>query len=267
MSRVPKRQSPLSPAKDPTAGMAVNDALFRAAFHNSPAMHSIVRFSDAVLVEVNETFTRTLGYSRDEVIGKTPMELNFWVAPERLQAYREQLEMKGFVRDFEVEVRARDGGIRTVLISSEVVDIGGVAYSLSAGVDITQRKRSEKIQQATFQISEAAHAAEDLDGLYARIHAIIKGLMNADNFYIALFDPVSGIISFPYFADERSDKPEPFPLGTGLTGYVLRSGKPLLLDSAMNERRKVIGGQVTFEGAEQICYVETGEPAATWLGG
>ncbi len=58
---------------------------------NSPAMHSIVRFSDGVLVEVNETVTRTLGYSRDEVIGKTPFELNFWVARERLHAYREQL--------------------------------------------------------------------------------------------------------------------------------------------------------------------------------
>lgn len=64
MSRVPDQP--------PNAQNPVNDALFRAAFRNSPAMHSIVRFADAMLVEVNETFTRNLGYSREEVIGKTP---------------------------------------------------------------------------------------------------------------------------------------------------------------------------------------------------
>src|SRR5262245_3301424 len=162
MSRIPIGPSDAPHLNSSDSGSAVNDALFRAAFRNSPAMHSIVRFADAVLVEVNEKFTRTLGYSRDEVIGKTPFELNFWIAPERLQGYREQLETKGFVRDFEVELRAKDGSIRTVLLSSEVVDIDGEQYSLSAGVDISERKRSEKIQQATYQISEAAHAAQDL---------------------------------------------------------------------------------------------------------
>ncbi len=266
MSRIPKRQSRAQKAKRPHSGIAVKDVLVRVAFRNSPAMHSIVRFPDAVIVEVNDTFTRTLGYSRAEVIGKTPFELNFWVAPERLHDYRQQLEIKGRVRDFEVELRAKDGRVRTVLLSSEVVDIDGVPYSLSAGVDISERKRSERIQRATYQISEAARAAQDLSSLYAQIHGTIKGLMPADNFYIALFDPVTGLISFPYFADERSEKPEPFPLGTGLTGYVLRSGKPLLLDAVMNARKKVADGRVAFEGPEPISYTESGEPAATWLG-
>ncbi len=248
------------------SGQVVNDALFRAAFRNSPAMHSIVRFSDAVLLEVNETFTKTLGYSRDEVIGKTPFELNFWVAPESLHRYRQQLETKGFVRDFEVELRAKDGSKRTVLLSSEVVDIDGVPYSLSAGVDISERKRSEKIQQATYQISEAAHAAEDLSSLYPQIHEIIKGLMPAHNFYIALFDPTTELISFPYFVDERSGQPELFPPGTGLTGYVLRTGKALLLDGSMNARKKRVGDKVTFKGFKEISYVESGEPSAIWLG-
>jgi PAS domain S-box-containing protein len=153
-----------------------------------------------------------------------------------------------------------------VILSSEVVEVGGVRYSLSAGVEISERKRREKIQQATYEISEAAHAAEDLSSLYAQIHRIIKGLMHADNFYIALFDPVTGLISFPHFADERSDKPEPFPPGTGLTGYVLRTGKALLLDGSINARKRRVGDKVTFEGFEEISYVESGEPAATWLG-
>lgn len=118
--------------------------LFRKAFHNSPAVHSIVRFPDAVLVEINETFTKVFGYTRHDVLGKNPLEFNFWVVPQHLQMYRQQLETKGFVRGFEVQVRAKDGSIRTVLLSSDLVDIDGVKHSLSAGVDITERKRAEQ---------------------------------------------------------------------------------------------------------------------------
>jgi PAS domain S-box-containing protein len=257
--------SPLPVLGSKEQGERTSD-LFEKAFHNSPAMHSIVRFSDGVLVEVNETFTRTLGYNRDEVLGKTPFELNFWVTPERLQSYRAQLETQGFVRDFETQVRTKEGRIRTVLLSSDLVEIDGTPYSLTAGVDISERKRSEKIQQATYQISESAYAAEDLTSLYAQIHVIIKGLMRAENFYIAVFDSVTELISFPYFIDERSQRPEPFRIGTGLTGYVLHTGRPLLLDAAMNARKQLNGGKVTFEGFEDICYVESGEPSATWLG-
>jgi PAS domain S-box-containing protein len=266
MSRTSKRQPRKATARRRRKVAVVKGGLFQAAFNNSPALQSIVRFPDAVLVEVNETFTKTLGYTRAEVLGKTPFELNFWVAPERLHDYRQQLETKGFVRNFEVEVRTKDGAIRIVLLSSDLVDINGVPHSVSAGVDITARKRSEKIQQATWQISEAAHAAEDLNSLYAQIHQTIKGLMPADNFYIALFDPASGHISFPYFVDARSEKPQPFPPGTGLTGYVLRTGQALLVDGNMNARKVTVGDKVTFRGFEEICYIESGEPSATWLG-
>ncbi len=240
--------------------------LFEKAFHNSPALHSIVRLPEAVLVEVNETFLRTFGYSREELLGKSPLELNFWVYPEKLKNYRVQLLSEGFVRNFETEVRTKGGAIRTILLSSDVVEIEGVKYSLSAGVDITARKRGEQIQQATFQISEAALAAEDLNALYTRIHETVNGLMPARNFYIALFDETSGLISFPYFVDERSDRPEPFPLNTGLTGYVVRTGKSLLMDPAMNARKQKLRGKVSFKGYKELSYVESGKPAATWLG-
>src|SRR5262249_33654778 len=113
------------------------------AFHNSPAVQSIIRFPEAVLVEINERFTKVLGYQREEVIGKTPFELNFWVSPEKLSIYRDQLERHGAVRDFEMDVRAKDGSTRTVLLSSDLVKMDGVPHSITAGVDITARKKAE----------------------------------------------------------------------------------------------------------------------------
>src|SRR5688572_29881041 len=123
MTRSPKRPRSGPKVKRQQGIVAPHDALFRAAFHNSPAVQSIIRFADTVIVEINERFTKVLGYRREEVIGKTPFELNFWVSPERLSVYRDLLQGQSTVRDFEMEVRAKDGSTRTVLLWSDLVQI------------------------------------------------------------------------------------------------------------------------------------------------
>jgi PAS domain S-box-containing protein len=90
--------------------------------------------------------------------------------------------------------------------------------------------------------------------------------MPAENLYLALYDPETQLISFPYHVDEVTPRPAPCPLGTGLTGYVFRLGKPLLVDEAMNARKRKENNTVTFEGYEGIRYVESGIAAAIWLG-
>jgi PAS domain S-box-containing protein len=162
-------------------------------------MHSIVRFPDGVIVEVNDTFAKTLGYRREDVLGKTPLELKFWVTPEKLPAFRNQLETQGSVRNFELDVRAKDGSVRTVLLSSELVDIDGVPHSMSAGVDITDRKRAEaqlregerqlresetRLRESEARFSAAFHASPVLmtiatlpDGTFVEVNdAFIKAL-------------------------------------------------------------------------------------------
>src|ERR1035437_3021557 len=67
--------------------------------------------------------------------------------------------------------------------------------------DVTERKRCERLQQATYRISESVHEAPSLEELLPALHAIVSELMPALNFYIALHDPQSETISFPYFVD------------------------------------------------------------------
>lgn len=133
-------------------------------------------------------------------------------------------------------------------------------------LEIAERRRQEKIQKATYQISEAVHTANDLPSFYAGVHSIVESLMPARNFYIALLDAPSQTISFPYFVDEKAiTPPDPRPIGTGLTGVVLRTGKALLADRALNERSKRIGDAVLLDGFD-APYVEAGRKAAVWLG-
>ena len=76
-----------------------------------------------------------------------------------------------------------------------------------------------------------------MPSFYAAIHEIVRELMYADNFYIALYDDARQMISFPFYRDEvDTDIPDPTvwePIGTGqaagVTGYLLRAGEPMLM--------------------------------------
>jgi PAS domain S-box-containing protein len=120
--------------------------------------------------------------------------------------------------------------------------------------DVTESKRAEQIQLATYRISEAAHAARTLQDLFAAIHRIVGELMPAKNFYIALYDAANDLLTFPYVVDEYDpDFPSKRP-GKGLTEYVLRTGQSLLVTpdvQAELERR----GEVELIGAPSIDWV------------
>jgi two-component system, cell cycle sensor histidine kinase and response regulator CckA len=95
--------------------------------------------------------------------------------------------------------------------------------------DVTARRHAERVQAALYRISEATDLAADLPALYRALHQIIAELMPAESFCIAVQDPQTRKISFPYFTDStQADPPSGEDLGRGLTAYVLRTGQPLL---------------------------------------
>jgi len=120
--------------------------------------------------------------------------------------------------------------------------------------DVTDRKRTEKVNAAAYKISEITNNAENLEELFASIHSIISELMPARNFYIALYDPETGLLSFPYYKDEYDEAPAPKPLSRGLTDYVLRKGEPLLADP-VKFMELVKSGEVELIGAPSIDWL------------
>ncbi len=120
-----------------------SEARFRTVFHNSPALQSLLRAEDSVLVEVNQTFLATLGFQRDEVIGRSPFELAAAEDPSALVAYREKLLAQGHIQHHELALRRCDGRRIRVLLSTYPVTINGTPHFVSAGVDITRQKEAE----------------------------------------------------------------------------------------------------------------------------
>ncbi len=121
--------------------------------------------------------------------------------------------------------------------------------------DITQRMKSERLQKAIYEISDAAQKTFDSQSLYKKIHDVIGTLMPAKNFYIALYNEKTELLSFPYMVDEYDPFYKPKKLGKGLTEYVMRLGKACLIDSQMDLQLR-----------EQKEVELIGTPAAIWLG-
>ena len=116
---------------------------FSKAFHGSNARLAILDAADGRYLDVNEAFIEAYGYSRQEIIGRTSLELGLWAEPgQREEAYR-IYEREGRLRDFESRVRTRSGEVKVVLQSGDYISVGDRRCILSVGIDITDRKRLE----------------------------------------------------------------------------------------------------------------------------
>jgi two-component system cell cycle sensor histidine kinase/response regulator CckA len=151
---------------------------------------------------------------------------------EAALAALQEARKRGAPFALEYRFRRKDGGYAELEDYGVFLrDASGQAIrALGSMREVTGRNRSRAAQQAVYAIAEAASEAHDLGELYPRIHRIIRSLMPADNLLIAQADRDG--LEFLYFADQK-DPPPPgmrLPPGRGITGYVLRTGRPLLTD-------------------------------------
>ncbi|MEE8341291.1 MAG: PAS domain S-box protein, partial [Candidatus Neomarinimicrobiota bacterium] len=122
--------------------------------------------------------------------------------------------------------------------------------------DITEQKKMEKLQSVIYKISQATHSAKNLDELYESIHKLLSDVLDVTNFYIATYDEKEQMLSFPFFKDEEEESPESAqPFGDGLTEYVIKTGKPLLLNRKEEE-------EYTRAGK----FKSTGAMSELWMG-
>lgn len=120
-----------------------SEELFRKAFLTSPDSVNINRLSDGMYVSVNDGFVKMLGYSEEEVIGKTSLELNIWADPQNRKRLVSKLEKDGRVDSFEASFRHKDGRVIIGLMSASILDLEGVPHSINITKDITDRKQIE----------------------------------------------------------------------------------------------------------------------------
>ncbi|HEY7545965.1 MAG TPA: PAS domain S-box protein, partial [Blastocatellia bacterium] len=130
--------------KQTEEALRASEARFSKAFNASPRPMSIIRLRDRCVIDVNESVSRVTGYAREEIIGRTPQELNFWIDDKDRLSVRQALEKEGRISAFEIGFRTRQGPSRQGLFSAEMIEIDGEQCLLATVEDITERKRAEE---------------------------------------------------------------------------------------------------------------------------
>jgi PAS domain S-box-containing protein len=235
---------------------------FAKSFHASPALMLIADLATAKILETNVAFLRTSGFTREEVIGRTSVELGVWVDRAERERVITELRAKGAVHGYETMFRNKHGQPRYVMLNADVFELGGRPAMLITAIDLTERRRREQVQDATYRISRAALSGGDLHSLFAEVHRIVLSLMPARNFYIALLSADGRRVSFPYFSDEhdggRRQTPPSRVLGLGFTEYVIELGRPTLISQA--ELTRVLSARGDYQPPANAPLVRLGAP-------
>jgi PAS domain S-box-containing protein len=157
-----------------------------AAIHDhAPIAIALNRLSDGKLVSVNDAFTKLFEHSREELLGKTSVEVGITDPGSRARV-AEKLAREGSVRDFEVARTTRSGAPCVLTLNVDLVTIAGEKHTLTTIQDITLRKRSEEaLQRSRVGLSRLADASlrvvreTDLDGMLQAISEAALALTGA----------------------------------------------------------------------------------------
>ena len=136
--------------------LIASQAKFAKAFHSSPVALTLTSALDHRYIEVNETFENATGWTRAEVIGRTPLDIGLWVDPSQREDLVERVLKQKSVRNMEIRYRRKDGGQGVALGSGEFMEFEGEPCVLAAIVDITDRQRAEEaLRHKQHELAEA----------------------------------------------------------------------------------------------------------------
>ncbi len=205
---------------------------------------------------VNKACERILGYTAAESIG---MDLSQAVAPDYLQTARKRLgqmvDQKGPFA-FEAEMVAKDGHRVILEVNSRLIYQDGKPSGVQGiARDITERKRAEAERQVISEIATGITTTSNLHELLQLIHTSISKILYAKNCYVALYEKNTGLLHLPLCVDQYDPVAPSMKIGNGLSAYVFRTGRSMLLtEKAVQEL--IAQGEVELIGSL----------AAVWLG-
>lgn len=156
------------------AGLRESEEKFQKFFALGPEPMAVVRYDDAVYIDVNEAWLEKFGYRREEVIGRTPQELDFWADFEERRKVIEALDATGEIEGWEVWYRAKDGTPILADISAKVCELNGTRHVLWDVHDITEKRRAEaQLRVSEEKFSKAFHSSPD----YMTISRLADGVV------------------------------------------------------------------------------------------
>jgi PAS domain S-box-containing protein len=230
---------------------------FRGLFEN--AVEGIfLTAADGRYLSVNPALARMCGYnSPDEMIAAVPNAARMYAEPQFREEFKRLIQERGVIEGLEYQLLRQDGTKVWISENAHAVrDASGAIVSYEGTVqDISERKRSELERQATTEIIHSVNATDNLDDLLRMIHGALAKVLYAENCFVALFEPSTGMFHFPFIVDQHDVAPPPQKIGRSCTAYVYRTGQPTLIPQQVFDR-------LVDQGDVELV----GTPSPSWLG-
>jgi PAS domain S-box-containing protein len=208
---------------------------------------------------INKKACKLLGINRQNILGK---EWSAIVPENDSHELRENIEntFKEVIppqQNMEITLYTQSGEAKIIQYNNTVLrdETGKIVRLMSLGLDVTEKKKEEKVQEVVYRIIQHSNDETNIAELFRFIHSGISELMLAENFYIALYNEKDDLITFPYFIDKYDKEAPPMKFGRGLTEYILRSGKAELITRERDN-------ELVDQGESEVV----GTQSAIWLG-
>ena len=151
----------ISDSKQAEEALRLSEGKFASVFAQCPDIMMIARLSDGSILDTNKAFVEQTGLTAEEVVGKTPSQINLWAVPGVGPALIERLQ-KGNIRNLEMPMRRKDGRTFSGLISAEPFDLSSIPAVLVVIRDITPLKQAQQqLQLSEEKFAKAFHASPD----------------------------------------------------------------------------------------------------------
>jgi PAS domain S-box-containing protein len=144
---------------------------FATAFRSSPCAMTITSLEGGRFIDVNRSFERQTGYSKEEVLGRTSLEVGLWPDHTDRTAYYTEIRDGGRSTERQIELITRSGGTMWAVMSAETITVGGERCVLSVGVDVTARREAEARHEAIVKALPDWIFLLNKDGEFLEFHA------------------------------------------------------------------------------------------------
>ena len=134
---------------------------FEHIFNTSPDAVVIINAKTSFFVDCNESFTKMTGFTKDNILGKSSLELGLWKSIAERAEMLKIIARDGFCDNYETTYYRNNGQEITVIISAKILSLKGIPHLITVIHDINERKQAEKEIMLINEELKALHADKD----------------------------------------------------------------------------------------------------------